>query len=602
MPFAGVLRLDGGSGEAELPGLFRLKPRRGDEGPVSSFCGPFALLSFPPFLVRDHGSIVVGGWGRSDGNMGERSGRDEGGGLAFLDLVAAKGEAGLPSLKGDWLCLRWREAEQELLLARSLPGGADLVHFLRPGRSLHFASSLADLLVVLDASPSVDLDDLACLAAFRPSRDGTATPFRGVRRLAAGSLLRCRDGRVEPRDFGSWMDLEKPPEGDEATLERASRLFEKAVEDRLGIDGPVGITLSSGFDSTAVFALAAPALARQGRRLVAVTWAPREEGGGGAHGAEDEAAAAAALCRRHENVDHHVLRSPKRSLLASALEALDFAMEPSLACLHWAGRLEMAKLFGDVGVFRVLTGGMGNMTLSWNGGRSWMDLLSSPQVLVGVKDLLRTLLRPKLLRAGARRMWRQFRSPRRSEVLPISFLRRALVDGPALQETLAGWKRLERAGAADLRRAVLRWSATRGGASLKAFAERHRLEHVDPTGDEDFVAFCLSLPPEQTFRYGHGRFLARRLVPRLLGDPTWRRQPRGQACPDRRERLVHDLPLLRELLDGFGGCQAVPELLDVKAMEDAVRRLAEDAAQVSRGECDALILAVQIGEFLRRRA
>jgi len=179
-----------------------------------------------------------------------------------LRLYEQMGMGLLDELNGMYAFCLYDRAAGKAWLARDPHGQRPLFYALSPGR-LHFASELKALL----EQPRIDrrLDEAALWDYFSLGYiPGEATPFAGVRELRAG----CRI--MVDLDAGSW-DLRRFHQprwhADESLEEEESArklrgLLERSVSRSLDCDGPVGLTLSGGIDSSSLLALAA----RAGRR------------------------------------------------------------------------------------------------------------------------------------------------------------------------------------------------------------------------------------------------------------------------------------------------------------------------------------------------
>jgi asparagine synthase (glutamine-hydrolysing) len=165
------------------------------------------------------------------------------------------GEDMLARLRGAFALVAWTEGAAEVLLAQDQVGvGALFVH--RSGEELVFASEVCHLLRLLPRTPAPDEAALVQWLAGENLHDGL-TLFSGVRRLGAGRRVRIALGRRDERRY--WTpQYEAPLEG--SRLEIAAELKDAlggAVALRTRGIASVGVTLSGGFDSSAVASVAA---------------------------------------------------------------------------------------------------------------------------------------------------------------------------------------------------------------------------------------------------------------------------------------------------------------------------------------------------------
>lgn len=172
------------------------------------------------------------------------------------------GPACVERLNGIFAFGIWDEANQTLFLARDHLGVKPLFYTQR-GSAFLFASELKALLAHPAVRPEVDAEGLAEVFGLGPARTPGHGIFRHVAELKPGYwLLHSRNG-LQCRRY--WALESKPHEDDEETTAAKVRdLLRDAVQRQLVSDVPLCVLLSGGLDSSAVTALAAEALTRQG--------------------------------------------------------------------------------------------------------------------------------------------------------------------------------------------------------------------------------------------------------------------------------------------------------------------------------------------------
>jgi asparagine synthase (glutamine-hydrolysing) len=246
--------------------------------------------------------------------------------------------------RGMWAAAFWEPERRRLTLARDPLGKKPLVYAVS-GQRLAFASSVAALLALLDRTPSVDRDALACyLGHLNVPQEHSM--FVGVSKVPPGSLIEWVPGsEVHVQRY--WRVPGAPNRG--PTVQEAShdveRLLRGAVRRRLESDVPIGVFLSAGYDSGLVAALAAQ---ESGKTLVAVTAGTTGSG-------YDERTAAELVARRY-GLDHRRLEVAPIS--AGALPQLiaelgepfgDASLLPSYEVARAARREITVALTGDGG-------------------------------------------------------------------------------------------------------------------------------------------------------------------------------------------------------------------------------------------------------------
>ena len=174
----------------------------------------------------------------------------------LLALFLREGEAMLRRLNGIFAFALFDRRRSEMLLARDAQGVKPL-YYSEGAHGFAFASELKALLTLVPQGCGLDAAALYRYLGFLWC-PGTATPLRGVHRLAPGEALWVCGGRIVRR--GIWAEPAWTGEilgisaGDAA--QHVTAALRTAVQRQLVADVPVGAFLSGGLDSSAVVALA----------------------------------------------------------------------------------------------------------------------------------------------------------------------------------------------------------------------------------------------------------------------------------------------------------------------------------------------------------
>ncbi len=170
------------------------------------------------------------------------------------------GEAFAERLNGIYAFALWDPRSEELLLVRDRMGVKPLYYY-PTADGLLFGSEPKAILAHPDAEAVVDAEGLR--EVFSIVKTPGHAVFRGMHEVRPGTVLRYRrDGLTERR---YWTLTSRPHTDDlDTTVATVRGLLEDIVERQLVADVTVGTLLSGGLDSSAVTALAARALAKQG--------------------------------------------------------------------------------------------------------------------------------------------------------------------------------------------------------------------------------------------------------------------------------------------------------------------------------------------------
>jgi asparagine synthase (glutamine-hydrolysing) len=426
-------------------------------------------------------------------------------------LLAGDGPAALAGLRGPFAVVAVQPSSGTTVLARSTEGNRPLF-VARSGDSLVVASEPAALLQAPGVGRAVDERAAATILSGYLEM-GTATLWRDVRRVEAGTAEVHRGGRVEVVPL--WPLLPLPPfrGGADELAGAYEALLRELVGAGIPAQGGVACDVSGGLDSSSVAIVLAQVLPDAGRRLTTITQVFDD-----VPAADERAYAEAVLARLpgRRIVERPVAPTPA-SLLA---ESRITAEPPSAANRTPATTLD--RLAAD-GVTRLFTGQGGDDI--FDGGSVVVDHLRRGRLgraLSTAADLAAWYERPKL-RGTLRQLWWYGARPLLRPLVRGTGAGRRAAPLPYLS---ADW--LDRIGwrppdPSDEARLAARGS---GPVLLDALATPYRtltdegcerdaalagLEEVDPFNDLEVGELVLSLPPELLLQGGDGRWLQRTL-------------------------------------------------------------------------------------------
>ena len=183
----------------------------------------------------------------------------------IVHLYEEFGDACVEKLRGMFAFAIWDGRNQTLFLARDRVGIKPLYYRLTD-ESIIFGSEIKTILGDPEVSPEVvpAMVDRFLTFLYMP---GEETLFRGIRKLAPGSYLVVKRGKVQIK---SYWDLHFAPA--QQSVREAEHRFLELMEESVGMhmvsDVPVGFLLSGGIDSTAMLGFA---VGKTGHKLSSFT-------------------------------------------------------------------------------------------------------------------------------------------------------------------------------------------------------------------------------------------------------------------------------------------------------------------------------------------
>ena len=200
--------------------------------------------------------------------LGEMKYRGHSDTVVLVEAFARWGvEVTISRINAMFALAAWDTQENELWLARDRFGEKPLYYGWH-GDVLLFGSELKALAAVEGFSPDIDRQALGMLIR-KISIPAPSTIYRGVKKLAPGSILRIRDGHERPEPVRYWNPASvasntavNAPRGEEV-VDELEELLTSVVKSRMESDVPLGAFLSGGVDSSTVVALMQKSSAQQ---------------------------------------------------------------------------------------------------------------------------------------------------------------------------------------------------------------------------------------------------------------------------------------------------------------------------------------------------
>lgn len=437
--------------------------------------------------------------------------------------------------------------------------------------------------------------------------------FKGVSRLSRGARAKITPDGVTETQWYRFEDI-KPVRfpRDRDYVEAVDALFVEATEAVLdGFEKPV-VSLSGGFDSQAVAAYAMRV--RDSAPLISATsvpqpgWSPPE----GSTAWTDERPHIEALAAMYPQLDPRWITSTGKDFSYFQRDLFETAMVPprNAANLHWIHDVRTSARAEGADV--VLTGAMGNLTFSFNGGGYFPELFRHGRWARLGRELWFGGCRASV----AKRAFRQAVLPN----LPCGLQKRFLVwrDGlepdplktwsPLREDYARGMHVRERAeslnfdpaflpptSVADTRRRMLSNAISEGGDIGLGMQRLHGIPDRDPTRHRPLLEFCFAIPSDQYLNRGRTRWLARRLLKGKVPDMVLRETRRGQQAADWSSRVRLRRAALIEELEFLAADPDVSGRINIARLRHALETMPEDDRALTRSDRMVLNLALSRG-------
>lgn len=562
-----------------------LQPRQGREA-------PFVLL-FDGYLINREDLIAALGLSPE-----ARHWPDSALALAALE---AWGEEAPARLLGDFALALWNSRDRSLLLARDAIGQRPL--YLHQGQGfLAFATTPRPLLALPAVPRAVNEGRFARLLLDMPS-DAESSFFSAIQSLPAACQAKLIGGRLETRrywepDYERRLSLKR----DEDYVEAGRELLERAVKACLRIDGPPVAAITGGLDSSAVAVTALNHLpAGELVTVTAVSSAPTVPDTDISY--SDERPFVEAIARQHPGLKPMFLSgsNPHRwDENWSEMFLLTGAPWRNVMNLAWLGPTrDYAR---ETGAKVLLSAGLGNLTLSWDGREALPGALRSGRWAYLGREVA-ALARVNRV-SPSRQLWRSALGPllgsgrERERALRQSPIRPEIADALGLMREADDLRRRLTGSSADIRRAFFptRQQATEAAGLGRAL---HGLEIRDPLADRRLLEFCFSVPDEQYLRGGVTRRLARRVLADRLPPEVIDNRRRGLQGADFFHRMSQQKAAIAEGIESLYGSPLATRFLDLPRLKALLDAWPTDGTSAGLEYLAVLHRGLHYGRFLR---
>ena len=523
-------------------------------------------------------------------------------------------------LTGDYAFCLWDAQERRMVLARDMLGSRPL-HYHRAARFFAFASMAKGLHALADIPRAANEAHVAAYLA-GVSHLGSGSFFAGIERVEPGQIVTVSPDRLLARRHWEWRPRRLGYRRSEDYVEAMRHHLEQAVRSQLrGADGRVGAHLSGGLDSSGVAATAARQLAPSGGKLIAFTAAPRRgyDGPVSSHWIADEGPRAAATAAMYPNVEHVVVDSSRHSPLDMFGRQFYLFERPvaDLSNLVWFEAINQEVQARGLTV--LLTGQLGNLTLSYDGGELLAELVRAGHWFAWARTMAASLRRRRRrLRGGLynsfapwlpKWAWKWFADaycdrssdPRRYSAIHPDRLREGRL-GARCRAEIAYEQRVWGNG---VERRLGALSFADFGNYNKGFLAGWGIDTRDPTADRRLVEFCLSVPTAEYERAGLPRALARAALADRLPPAVVNELRRGLQCADWHEKLTAARPQIADEISRLEQLPAAARVLDLARLRNLVDNWPTEGWDRNRTDREyrcVLSRGIAAGDFLRRAA
>ncbi|HOO34350.1 MAG TPA: asparagine synthase-related protein [Thermotogota bacterium] len=503
----------------------------------------------------------------------------------ILDLYKHYGYEISNFIDGEFVFVIWDKLKRELFCSRSKTGRIPL-YYLDRKESFIFSTNFKTFFCKYNYEISINdqyVKDFLSLKSVSHELDANLTIYNSIKQLPPGNSLLIKNGDI--RLWQYW----KPEKRNEIILKNDDEyeqmlveLLKKAVKKRINKYDKIGILLSGGFDSGAVAALCCKDLNIENKTITTFTSVPdkKYQNWLSKRAIADETLYVKEYKTINPEIDMNFLSCEGRNSYINIDEYIKIFEQPYKFIGNSFWLVESVKAAGDLNLDMLLTGQIGNSTISWGSfypyliylakQKQYKEFFKEMKYYSALKDIkMISVLKRHLTNRIPLRIKKRFFNLFGKNIFPSEFL-------PVNREFLNLHEQEKRfksfnwdndfisvSGSLSQRLRLLRPGAfSHLGALYSKLGLKYGVLITDPTDDVEILEFCLNLPENQFVRDGVERRLIKRAMKGYIPDKILNAKVRGRQAADWVQRIKPYWPVIKEELLSIGDFQLEKKYLD----------------------------------------
>ena len=476
-------------------------------------------------------------------------------------------------LVGDWSFAVYDFRKQELFLARDQHGYTSVYYFFDE-KQFVFASSAKSIFAIDGFTKRVNMRHfIGGLLLWQPD-DKNLQAYENLHIVPPAHILTFKDGKITTTRYWFPENIqEKRYKNTDDYAEELREIFTEAVRVRLRSHKPVASMLSGGLDSSSVSAIAACILKEKGQSLPTFSHVPlfRKELASEKESERllDETPNIMATATHCGNILPRLSDSSNVSPIEGFIRAIYvFDTHFHAACnAFWL--MDLPGQAVDEGFGTLLTGEMGNATISFSGVRYQLPWVH-PTLVWRPAKLLRQMARTWMLKYNP--AYYEHKADSLTHYIQSSYVQPDVLDEwhiiDDIREKSKGFSKYY-ANAKERMLDILNIGANPRCQIGHIYTNEFGLEFRDPTADLNVIEYCLSIPNYAFFdNQGNNKIIIKKMMGGYLPDMVLYARKKGLQASDIKYRLLHNKDSINEILSVFRASPHVRELINVEKMDN----------------------------------
>ena len=519
------------------------------------------------------------------------------------------GERAFEQIVGAFAIIIMDLQDGRMLCARDHTG-LRVLHYHRSGTRFAVAT-VPEALFALSWVPRILNKEKIADNLVRQGGDHEITYYRNIYRVHPGTIVVQRGANLSKHQFWNPEGIaEIRYKNDNEYVEAFKERLDRVVRANLRSCGSTCATITGGLDSSTIAVTAADILAESGNRLNTLTAVPeaafaREELRGRYF---DEKPYVCRIAELNRNISAHFVTQSRDPTPQNIAETIRVSGLPG-ATLNDLWGFDIFSAARSAGHSVMLTGEMGNITMSYDGRGLFTELLLGGRWLRLLGEIrssgyrwqrhMRQHVVGPLIPAAVFRSYKQWRRGPHQPWYSYSLIRPEFAAQVGVFDRAAqGYKPFDTPTTHNSRRA--RINAFRGWCEAADLLAKVRagfqLDIRAPAFDRRIVEFCLGIPEDQYLRNGQDRWLIRRAMRGRLPNIVINQKKTGAQAADWYPRLTRVRHELAEEVKRLAQNPEVSSILDLERMTAILTNWSDrQPAEYTREESQLLAIPDALG-------
>ena len=420
----------------------------------------------------------------------------------------------------------------------------------------YFDFTFAGLQRKLNEKLSLSIEKIVNFLVLSRGEKPSSTFFCGVEKVQAGCCLEFSRGSIKINRFWSFDGFQNKLyfRNSNDYYESFLEIFSSSIKRCIGHENSsVGAHLSGGLDSSSIVSMAANILVDHGRKLFAFGSIPKNNSNyrSKLNWNLNDGELMQSIANLYSNVNLVKVYGTDISPFDSAAFCIRYSDGPFInpGNMGWMAKIMLEA--SEKGVSKILTGQMGNFTISWEG------VIGGPALFLSrLKNFIHSRIGTNNTQKSNEQSnwWSRFSlfNPKHAKTYlpsrPMFCRSESTFDDPRVEYFSTDNPIGDLCG------------------SLSSLERAYSVQLLDPTFDQEVVEFCLSVP-NKVFCHGRAphkrRMLIRESMRGILPETVRTRTTRGVQDPAWFLTLTKELPLWHDMINTASKHPIVQELIDV---------------------------------------